>query len=74
MSGAVPSGCYREAPESSNRLSDIERNDGCWWLVFSDCAPGDVGSLYSWTLHFWITGGEAAEAVTWGRVKTTFRE
>ena len=72
--GVVLPGCYHEAVESANLLSDIEWMKGCWWLVVSDCAGADTGVLASWTLRFAPQGSGAAEAATWGTVKTTFRE
>lgn len=74
LSGSVASGCYTEAVESTRRLGDVTAKEGCWWVVCTDGAGADTGSLRDWTLWFQNDTGTATEAATWGSVKSLYND
>lgn len=73
-SSPVPSGCFREAVESTRFLGDVTAKEGCWWVVVTDGAGADTGSLRDWTLYFLNDTGTATETATWGSVKTLYND
>jgi hypothetical protein len=69
--GAVAPGCYK--PNTTMEVFNGEPKGGCWLLKLQDGACGDLGFLYSWTLHFLKGGGTAAESVTWSSMKSLYQ-
>lgn len=71
----IAAGCYRQSDIGGQRF-DVWRGlpkGGCWYLVISDNAGADLGTVSGWAVYVRNQRPVSVENTSWGAVKNIYR-
>ena len=69
----APSGCYKPSPGGALVGFNGHLKGGCWRLLASDWAGGDLGTISYWAVWEQNQAPVPARLASWGKLKTLYR-